>query len=312
MKRLFAYLTLVGATITPVVATDYTEEEPNDSFPPTFLTGNPVFQTGDRLLGAMDSTEADAHYLTFAGTGATGIYRYTFFVDPGATGDSTLDLFDANPADLRFFAGNDDVDFDGGDLSSRVSFDVFDTTGLDSVFGVVVQGFNSFNYAFSWEREEVPVDDLGVLAGSPITTSFTTVSEGGNWYSFTLDTDATVTIDTSDSDSALDSELILVNSAGETIGGNDDIDFAGGDFLSSITASLTAGTYYVAAGTFNSIYNWDTGTDTSAGYDRTFFWGGTDEEPFTLTLSAAPVPEPATMAVLGLGAIALLRRRRKV
>lgn len=312
MKRLLTYLSIMGIAVTPVLATDYNEEEPNDNFPPGFLTGNPVFQTGDRLLGSMNSTEADAQYLTFAGTGGAGVYRYTFSVNSSAGGDPILDLFDANTSALRFFAGNDDVDFDGGDFSSRVSFDVFDVTGLDSVFGVVVQGWNTFNYAFSWEREAVTVEDLGTLSGSPVTSGFTTVSEGGNWYSFTLDTDADVVIDTAGSDPSFDSELILVNAAGQTIGGNDDIDTAGGNFLSSISASLTAGTYYVAAGTFDSISDWDESTGSSFGYDRSFFWGGFDENDFTLRVSATPVPEPGTMIALGLGAAALLRRRRKV
>jgi hypothetical protein len=36
-----------------------------------------------------------------------------------------------------------------------------------------------------------------------------------------------------------------------------------------------------------------------------------DLTPFEVTISGTPVPEPASMAVLGLGALALLRKRRK-
>jgi hypothetical protein len=308
MKRLFAYLTLVGFAVAPAFATDYTEEEPNDGFPPTFLTGDPVFLSGDRFVGTVDlGGDIDSHYLTFDGAGSAGLWRYTFDID--ADGDTVMDLFDTTP-DGFFLAVNDD--FPGLDLSSRLIFDHFDTSGDDVVFGLDVLGFDeteNFDYAVSWTRTAITPTDLGSLPGGTTTEDFVSTAGAGTWYTFTLDVDSSITIDTLASSTDFDSELALYDSEGNTIGGNDD---SGDDFLSSISTDLAAGTYYLASGSFNARYDWDNANGGNLGWDRSGFSGGLDENPFTLTFNVTPVPEPTTMAVLGLGALALLRRRRKV
>lgn len=308
MKRLFAYLTLMGIAVVPVWATDYSEEEPNDDFPPNYLTGNPVFQTGDRFVGTVDAdADIDSQYLTFQGAGSAGLWRYVFDIDAGG-GDSVLSLYDTT-ASGWFLAINDD--FPGLGVGSRLIFDHFDTTGDDVSFGLDVEEFGgnaAFDYAVSWTREEIIPTDLGSLSGAS-TEDFTSAAGAGTWYAFTLDTDSTVTIDTFASSPDFDSELALFDSDGNTIGGDDD---TGDDFLSSISADLTAGTYYLAASSWNGRYDWDNTADTNIGWDRSGFSGGLDEDPFTLTFNVTPVPEPATMAVLGIGALALLCRRRKV
>jgi hypothetical protein len=288
------------------LATDFSESEPNNTFPVNFLPGNPVLTSNDRFVGSMSETDVDLQYLQYAGAGVPGLYRYTFDLNASG-GDSLFTLFDTHPS--GFLLGSND-DFPGLGLSSRVIFDQFDNGGIQT-FGTEIEGFDTFNYALTMTRQATPFTTLGHLGVGTTSRSFTPDQGAGSWFQFTLDQASTVNIDTLGSPAGTDSELALFDASGQTLNGNDDISI--NDFRSSMTNTLSAGTYYVSTGYFQSFKNWDDATGTQLGWDRNGFSGGTTDTPgvFGLNINITPAPEPATIATIGLGFALLLRRRRK-
>lgn len=75
--------------------------------------------------------------------------------------------------------------------------------------------------------------------------------------------------------------------------------------LSGQGFAVTSGTTSFA-GTWTGTYTGDA-TITSGTYSGTYDKSG----KFSIAVAGEPVPEPASMAALGIGAVALLRRRRK-
>ena len=99
-----------------------------------------------------------------------------------------------------------------------------------------------------------------------------------------------------------DTELGLYDSAGNLIATNDDEDFGAGILTSLIDSNtvgaLADGTYYVAAGNFNTTFG--------AGFAAT----STSTASGTSKVTFSFVPAPSSVALLGLGGLAAIRRRR--
>lgn len=292
-------------------AVDYTEEEPNDAFPPAYLTGNPIFNPGDRLLGSVDgsASDIDSQYLRFAGTGAPGIYRYTFtLATNNAAADTALDLYDTSASGF-YIARSDDTSTSVSAPALR--FDHLDLTGGTTAFGLDVYSFDDevFNYNVTFSRQAVTPTALGSLNGA---FSGTVVDTGaaGNWYTFTVGEGALSLATTG----ALDTEFVIYNSTGVAVAASDD---TGTNPNASVTGvNLAAGTYYLSLGQYNVLYDYNLTTGVPVGWNVAGVGHGTTQAAqgtfgFNGTFTPSAVPEPASMAALGFGALALLRRRAR-
>ena len=306
-----AIVSLLSLTI-PAFATDAPEVEPNDNFPPTTI--GTIFQSGDHLTGSITEGDIDQHYLTVAGAGSPGIYRYDFNLATGG-GDSIMSLYDATPAG-NFLGVNDDF---GGSLSSRLFFDHFDTSGTNTTWGVDIEGLgttDTFDYSLAVTRTAVSVAPLGNVSGGKTSIAGTTERGRSNWYSFTLGQEtAVLTLDTLGAGSIGDDTVMtLFDAQGNPIGANDDI--SANDLRSSLTLNnVAAGTYYVAAGRFTLKSNLSYVTGNLRPWDRSGVgsFSFDPDDPLDFRLSVTAVPEPGSIALfLGMGVCGagFLRRRK--
>ena len=306
-----AIVSLLSLTI-PAFAADSPEVEPNDDFPPTTI--GTVFQSGDRLTGSITEGDIDQHYLTVAGAGSPGIYRYDFNLATGG-GDSFMYLYDGTPAG-NFLGVNDDF---GSSLSSRLFFDHFDTSGANTTWGVEIGGFSpteTFDYSLAVTRTPVSIASFGNLAGGTTSIAGTTERGRSNWYSFTLgETTSVLTLDTLGAGSGDDDTVMtLFDAQGNPIAANDDA--ASGELRSAFTLNnVAAGTYYVAAGQFNLRSNLSYATGNLRPWDRNGVgdFSVIPSGPLDFRLSVTAVPEPGAFALLlgmGVCGAGFLRRRK--
>lgn len=101
------------------------------------------------------------------------------------------------------------------------------------------------------------------------------------------------------------------NAFGPTIGFSDYL-YTGGDLTVELrySPSSSSGPSLDAVGNTQPGYNTLFGAGWSSSSTATTVTGSANANFFVMELSADPVPEPATMAILGLGAAALIRKRK--
>lgn len=179
-------------------------------------------------------------------------------------------------------------------VSGRIAFRYFVPNGGPTGANSEFIGIDTLNISDGVLPPPPPPPSTAVGIPASVAATLAGASEI-DWYSF-VGTGEQTTINTLGSTLGTlaadnDTEIGLFDAAGNLLNENDDINFAGGNLLSSITTnSLTAGaTYYVAVGAFNS----------------TFGSGFSASSTSTITgnyrLNITSVPEVGTMAMLGMG-----------
>lgn len=172
--------------------------------------------------------------------------------------------------------------------------------------------------------------DLGVLSGDTFSSGMFDVDQVA-WYRFEIAGDASgaAYLDITSNDStdvdgggAADTEIGLFDNAGNVVGDNDDdgiglnsvltygagsglmlgdsFNLGGDGIANGENGPLSAGVYWLAIGEFST--NFDDGW--------TILDAGDEAVNYQVSIYTNIVPAPASMALLGLGGIAAIRRRR--
>lgn len=319
MKRtaVLALLALSGATF---AQTTFNESEPND----TKATADSfTVAPGDSLAGVTQSNEIDRYNLNFAAAPRAIYFNTLTTSGSGFTGGlkglaltSTGAINPASDPTAQFLVAPE---------NGTTRINRFYTFGQATSVGFEIAGTgNAVNYTVDLTQSVVTPTAVGT---SFLPGAFT-INAGGNSI-------------------AQDTDIVLYDSQSNAIGTNNDLSTT--TFASRLTLNLAPGTYTLAISDGNLIANLgpdanealNEGPDSytnvfeNAGVLASFSstqglslpltisdgQGGTYSASYSKTTRygvgfyqftvAQPVPEPATMAALGLGALALIKRRRK-
>lgn len=181
---------------------------------------------------------------------------------------------------------------------------------------------NWTNLSFDFTAAPPPVAPSATMLGNitpvypeMLSNTATYAASAIKWYKFHLDNATTtggngITINTLLNGSGTnidDTELALFDASGNLVDSDDDDDDnnlgysttrSHMQFGAGKAANLSAGDYYVAVGAYNSTFGWGFSATSTSTYSG------------DITLAIQAVPEPASVLALGLGAVALLRRKR--
>ena len=261
-------------------ATDFGDPS-NSTFSATYTGSSTIFSSftfGGDLTSQMAGTWESDSAIAVSVPGSSVDYSFT----PSGNGSYSGTVNVAASFNGLFWYNN-------GDVANFETFQGFDNgPGVDATWS---------NVAMDWSGSVTHFGSLGTFAGGS---------------TFLFDTAGSTGID--------DTELALFSSTGTMLGTNDDTTT---DLLSSLdSGALAAGDYVLVLGGYNSFFangiavpGSDAGTFGAFNLNlngSSVSTGSLDPGTFkTYTFTVAPVPEPASMAALGLGVAALLRRRRK-
>lgn len=131
------------------------------------------------------------------------------------------------------------------------------------------------------------------------------IQEGDvDWFEFTLNDDASLSVFAAFAfGSGADGVMQLVSDAGDVIAFDDD---SGVGLMPAIQLeTLTAGTYYIGLSGFG-----DVGSSSVDSDELADGLGHSENFQYKMTVGFSVVPAPGTLALAGLGGMALTRRRR--
>ncbi|HEY7089573.1 MAG TPA: choice-of-anchor E domain-containing protein [Tepidisphaeraceae bacterium] len=240
-------------------------------------------------------------------TGSSQSFQFT--TQPGAASTFSFSGFggegsgDISSANRAYFSSNNPIALTL--RTTGITLSNFGPLTLESQSGTSTgSAFADIHYIYQ------PPASSGPLIAISSTTTATLGERSVDWYQFdyaggalTIDTLGTRLFDEFGFEQD-DTEMALYSSTGARLQQNDDIDTAGGNFLSRLSftnGSLAPGRYFLAVGAFNSTFNaTNFGASSSSGLTGTY----------QVNLNGTPVPEPTT-AMLATALLAAVCRRRR-
>jgi hypothetical protein len=171
--------------------------------------------------------------------------------------------------------------------------------------GFLATGITLFTYQTGATAPSITAAQWAI--GSAATTTLTNTAVGSSWYDPNGHGGIFRVVSTSTSDSNRRIQAVNIDIPDVMLG-------AGTYFLSfSLNGTLASGPWAPPNPTSNAAYGQNAMQSTGGGaFSQAFVDAGlTVGADLPFIIQGQAVPEPATMAILGLGAAALLRRRRK-
>lgn len=193
--------------------------------------------------------------------------------------------------------GKNFLNIEGKGLGNFASYGVVDFDASAIAFGGAISGITGIKIDFT--QSNAAFTDSGNLKFWLTSDISTSIQPGSSLF---FDSSSTYGVAAGQLGS-----LIELGTGAFTEVGNGTVDSYSFNVSGAVATLLTS--TYNSDSTLRLVITQDLGADTVAAT-----WAGFSNSTVagpTVTLSAAPVPEPATMAALGVGVAALLRRRKK-